>query len=71
LIGAGVILLGKAAIRMMPANRRPVGGTIIIGIVLIIVGLGDILGWENSWPVILIAVGVIFILFAIFRRRGL
>jgi membrane-bound ClpP family serine protease len=56
---------------MMPANRRPVGGTIIIGIVLIIVGLGDILGWENSWPVILIAVGVIFILFAIFRRRGL
>lgn len=69
LIGAGVILLIKAAFRRRPAYRRPVGGTIIIGLVLIAVGLGDILGWSASWPIILVAIGVIVVVLAIFRRR--
>jgi hypothetical protein len=69
LIGTGVILLIKAAFRARPEHRRPVGGTIIIGLILIGVGLGNIIGWAYGWPVILIAIGVIIILFAIFRRR--
>jgi fatty acid desaturase len=69
LIGAGAILLIKAAVRLMPEYRRPVGGTVIIGIVLIGVGLGDIVGWNYTWPAILIVVGVILIARVFFRRR--
>jgi hypothetical protein len=69
LIGVGVILLLKAAYRLMPEHRRPVRGTVIISLVLIAVGLGDIIGWNFSWPVILIAIGIIIIVLAIARRR--
>ncbi len=68
LIGTGVILLVKAAYRLMPEHRRPVGGTIIIGLILIAVGLGDIVGWNYTWPIILIAIGLIFLLRVVFRR---
>jgi cation transport ATPase len=69
LIGTGVILLLKAAYRLRPEHRRPAGGTVIIGLILIAVGLGDIIGWSYSWPVILIAVGIIIVILAVFRRR--
>ena len=69
LAGTGAILLVKAAIRLMPAYRRPAGGTVIIGIILLGVGIGDIVGWNYTWPVILIAIGVIIIGRIFFRRR--
>jgi hypothetical protein len=69
LVGTGVILLIKAAIRMMPEHRRSVGGTVIIGIVLIGVGLGDLLTWSFIWPVILIVIGLVLIIGIFFRRR--
>ncbi len=69
LIGTGVILLIKAAYRLMPEHRRPVGGTIIIGLILIAVGLGDIVGWNYTWPIILIAIGLFFLLRIVFRRH--
>jgi predicted membrane channel-forming protein YqfA (hemolysin III family) len=52
LIGTGVILLVKAAYRLMPEHRRPVGGTIIVGLILIGAGLGSIIGWSFGWPII-------------------
>jgi hypothetical protein len=69
LVGTGVILLIKAAFRSRPEHRRPVGGTIIIGLILIAVGLGEIVGWGFSWPAILIAIGIIIVVLALFRRR--
>ncbi len=69
LAGTGVILLVKSAYRLRPEHRRPVGGTVIIALILIAVGLGDIIGWSFSWPVILIAIGIIIVVLAIARRR--
>ncbi|MBN1190625.1 MAG: hypothetical protein JXA46_12800 [Dehalococcoidales bacterium] len=69
LAGTGVILLLKALYRLRPEHRRSAGGTVIIGIILLFVGLGDIIGWEYSWPIILIAVGLVIAGSVFFRRR--
>jgi cation transport ATPase len=69
LLGTGVILLAKAGFRMRAATRRPIGGTIIIGVILVAVGLGALVSWSYAWPVILVAAGVIIIFLVFFRRR--
>lgn len=69
LAGTGVILLIKAAIRTTAQYRRPAGGTVIIGIILLGVGAGDIIGWNYTWPVILIVIGVVLISRIFLRRR--
>jgi hypothetical protein len=70
LIGAGLILLLEVAVRLLvPAYRRAVTGTLILGLVLIGAGLGDLLTWNVIGPVILIVLGV-FILFRVMIRRG-
>lgn len=69
LLGTGVILLGKAGFRMRAATRRPVGGTIVIGVILIAIGLSGLISWSYAWPVFLIAAGAIIILLVFFRRR--
>jgi hypothetical protein len=69
LAGTGLVLLVKALFRLRPEHRRAIGGTLVIGIILLCVGLGDIIGWSYSWPVILIAVGLV-ILGGVFFRRG-
>ena len=70
LIGAGVILLIEVVIRLtMPAYRRAVVGTLILGLVLIGAGLGEVLSWDVMGPLVLIGVGV-FILTRVFLRRG-
>ncbi len=69
LAGTGALLLIKAAIRLMPAYRRSVGGTVIIGIILLGVGIGDIVGWNYTWPVILIVIGIVIIGSIFFRKR--
>jgi hypothetical protein len=70
LVGTGIILLVKAAIRMMPEQRRSVGGTVIIGLILLGVGLGDLLSWVYVGPVFLILIGVVLIFGIFFRRRN-
>ncbi len=58
-IGAGVILLIEAVIRlMMPVYRRDVGGTLFLGILFIAIGLGNTIGWNFIWPLILIGLGL-------------
>jgi cation transport ATPase len=69
LAGTGFILLIKAAFRLMPEHRRPIGGTIVIGVVLLGVGLGDLIGWQYTWPVILIIFGIVLVGAVFFRRR--
>jgi hypothetical protein len=69
LAGTGIILLIKALFRLRPEHRRPIGGTLVIGIILVCIGLGDIIGWSYSWPVILIAIGLVIIGTVFFRRR--
>ena len=70
LMGAGVILLIEVAVRLtMPAYRRPVVGTLILGLILIGAGLGEVLSWDVVGPLVLIGIGV-FILTRVFFRRG-
>jgi hypothetical protein len=62
-VGAGLIVLIGAGIRMaVPAYRRPIGGSVIFGVILLAIGLGDIGGPGTIWAVALILVGVFFLL---------
>jgi hypothetical protein len=67
--GTGIILLLKALFRLRPEYRRPLGGTVIIGLILLGIGLGDLVGWVYIWPVILIVLGLILVGWVFFRRR--
>jgi NADH:ubiquinone oxidoreductase subunit H len=68
--GAGVIFLGVVFVRLLvPDYRRPVVGTLILALVFLGIGLGESLGWQIIWPIILIALGVAFLLGG-FRRRS-
>ncbi len=69
-IGVGIILIAKVVIRrFIPEYRRHVGGSLIIAVILILVGIGDLVGWAQTWPVILIVIGLVIVLSALFRRR--
>jgi hypothetical protein len=58
-LGAGVIILLAVGARLLvPAWRRPVTGSIIIGLVFIGIGLGNMLGWEIVGPLVLIGIGL-------------
>jgi len=58
-IGAGVIMFLEVVIRLLvPSYRRPVGGTLVFAVVLVGLGLNNLFGWELTWPLILIAIGV-------------
>jgi hypothetical protein len=68
-IGAGIIVLLGAAIRyLVPAYRRPVGGSVIIGIILLAIGLGDTVGTGVIWAAALILIGLFILLRAAAKR---
>jgi vacuolar-type H+-ATPase subunit I/STV1 len=68
--GAGVIVLLEILVRLIvPEYRRPVGGTLIFGLVLIGIGLGDVFGWSVIWALILIGIGLSVILRGFTRSR--
>lgn len=68
--GAGVIILLEILVRLLiPAYRKPVGGTLIFGLVLIGIGLGDVFGWTIIWPLILIGLGLSILLRGVMRNR--
>jgi hypothetical protein len=70
-VGAGVLVLLEALIRvLMPAYRRPVGGTIVFGFVLIGIGLGNLLNWSLVFPLILIGLGLSIILRGFMRSKS-
>jgi len=57
-LGAGVLILGEIAIRLMvPAYRRPITGSLILAVVLIGVGVEQITNKEIIWALALIVIG--------------
>jgi hypothetical protein len=69
-LGLGIVFLLEALIRgMMPEHRGGAWGRVVPGIILTLVGLYFIygLGIDIWWPVIVIGLGVIIIIGAIFR----
>ena len=68
--GAGAILLLTAFYRLMvPEHRRAITGNVIIGLVLLAVGLGDLISWSYIWVIVLIAIALMILLRA-FVPRG-
>ncbi len=68
--GAGVIVLLEAVVRLlMPVYRRPVVGTVIFGLILLAIGLGELVSWNAIWPLILIILGVSLLVRGLMRRR--
>jgi hypothetical protein len=58
-IGAGLIVLLGVVVRLLvPAYRRPLTGSLIFGVILLGIGLGEVVGWVAIGPLILIAIGV-------------
>ncbi|MGQ9494451.1 MAG: hypothetical protein ACUVR2_11960 [Anaerolineae bacterium] len=69
-LAAGLMLLVEAVVRLLiPAYRRPVLGTLIGGIVLIAIGLGGITGFNLTFPLILIGIGLAILLGGLLRGR--
>lgn len=68
--GAGFIVLAMVVVRMLnPEYRRPLTGSIVLGFILIGIGLGDAIGWEIVWALIIIAIGVSLLLGGFLGRR--
>lgn len=69
-VGAGLIVLLEVVIRLLvPDYRRPVTGTLIWGVILLGIGLGNLFGWNVIWPLILIAIGLGILLRGFVRGR--
>ncbi len=69
LIGAGIIVILAALVRLaIPEHRRPVFGSIILGILLIGIGLGESFSWTIIWPLILIALGISILARGLLKR---
>jgi hypothetical protein len=69
-MGAGVIVLLEVVVRVLvPTYRRAVTGTLILGLILIGIGLGNLLSWNVIWPLILIILGVFILARGLIWRR--
>ena len=69
-IGAGVLFLLEVILRvLLPAYRRPMRGRLILAFVALAIGLGGLVGWELTWPFIIIAVGLAIIIGVFVRPR--
>ncbi len=70
LIGAGLILLLEVVVRLLvPAYRRAVTGTLILGLILIGAGLGELVSWNVIGPLILILLGAFILVRVMLGRR--
>ena len=69
-VGAGLLVLLQAALRtLLPEHKRPITGTLILGGILIVIGLGDMIGSGAVWALALIAVGLGLLLSSLRRSR--
>ena len=67
--GAGAILLVEVFYRLLvPAHRRPVAGGVILGLIFLGVGLGELVNWNFIWVVVLLVLAAV-ILFSAFVPR--
>jgi len=69
-VGAGVIVLLGVLVRLViPEYRRPVAGTLILGVVLLGIGLGQLVSWAIIGPLVLFAIAVSIIIRGFLPRR--
>ncbi len=69
-LGAGgIILLAALARLVLPEYRRSITGEVILAIIFIGIGLGNLTNWAIIWPLILIVIGASILLRSMFPRR--
>lgn len=69
-LGAGVLVFLAAIVRtFVPAYQRSQGGNFFGAAILLGVGLSGIVGWEKTWPLILIAMGFSALASALIQRK--
>jgi len=58
LIGAGIIMLGLNAVRLMSGIRAS-GFTVVLGTIALVAGIGDVYGVDVPvWPLLIILIGL-------------
>ena len=68
--GAGAVLLLTALYRLIvPEHRRAVTGNVILGLVFLGIGLGDLVSWNYIWVIVLVVIAVMILLRAFAPRR--
>ena len=68
--GAGAILLLTALYRLIvPEHRRAVTGNVILGLVFLGIGLGELVSWNYIWVIVLVVIAVMILLRAFAPRR--
>lgn len=61
--GIGVLFFIKAGLHSVkPEWKKPVTGELIAGVMLLFVGGASVLGFEEWWPLVIVAAGVILII---------
>jgi len=56
-----IVLLGTLFRALVPEHRRPIAGGLILGFILLGIGLGQLVGWDYIWVVVLVAIAVIIL----------
>ena len=70
LVGLGGIFLLEALLRLFSAEgRRGTGGKVIAGLVLVVIGGAYLVGFEEWWPLVLIAAGLGVLVSGFIRRK--
>ncbi len=69
-LGAGAIILLAALVRLvLPEYRRSIVGDVILGIIFVGIGLGNLTNWAIVWPLIIIGIGLYILFRAMTPRR--
>jgi hypothetical protein len=69
LVGLGGIFLIEALLRVVSAEgRRGAGNKLVAGLILVVIGGAHLIGFEEWWPLVLIAVGVGVLISALFKK---
>jgi ABC-type nickel/cobalt efflux system permease component RcnA len=70
LLGIGCVIIITALARYAsPPHRRPIFGKVCLGLILICIGSVNIYGLEEWWPLIIIVVGILIIIYGMTRAR--
>ncbi len=69
LMGLGAVFILDALVHFVSGDRGEAVGRIIPGVVLICVGVAFVYGWDQWWPLILIAAGVAVLVSLVLRRK--
>jgi hypothetical protein len=69
-VGAGLIILLEVAFRLLvPSYRQSVSGTLVLAVVFLAIGLGNLINWGVAWALALIVIGVFVLARGLFRWR--